>query len=427
MNVLSVISIILGTLIALVVFIISLWYLLRYILQFFAAKHVDGSYIYDKKDFEKDGKTPITKKVSIQNNDFEFNFDNTTLHYNIEFGNKRALKYGVIRIRHQGAWYSSHPHGDEKVLIFQERVEENSGYVKFNKLEGDSNSISIEWMLQDTSIRIITHFSIYKNSNLPIDEPDLKYVPKELANLNFMVFSVEFPDGLEKTATNNFNKPSVHFPRFFNDSPNRRVLSFQNRKFSPASQQLISSSGPVTLFDESINTLVISPMDQFATHVTRIKGSDLRVSQFQCGLNGEIKEIPKKHKSHFIILFDKGINDSLYRLGDILRSYHETNRRSMSIDSFTSQLGYWTDNGARYYYNPIKKATLSETLILVKHYTEQMGIPICNYNLDSWWYKKDVKKGVRTLLGPVGRIIGGSLYGGTVEWDIDRIFMHVAF
>ena len=86
-----------------------------------------------------------------------------------------------------------------------------------------------------------------------------------------------------------------------------------------------------------------------------LKGSQMRVSQFQCGLNGEIKEIPPNHESHFLILFDRGINDILYRLGDVLRSYHKTTRRSMSIDSFTSQLGYWTDNGARYYYKPLKK------------------------------------------------------------------------
>ena len=133
------------------------------------------------------------------------------------------------------------------------------------------------------------------------------------------------------------------------------------------------------------------------------------------------------HESHFVLTFDKGINDSLFHLGDILRAYHKKPRRSMSMDNFTTYLGYWTDNGARYYYQPLKKATLSETLILVDKYAEQMGIPLCNYNLDSWWYKKDVKKVIRILLGRFGRLVGGGLYGGTVEWDIDPEYMHIPF
>ena len=278
MNAVSIILILIGSFIGLIAFIISLWYLIRLILRFIAARFVDGSYLYDKTDFKEDGKTPIDRNLSEQNNEFDFNFDNTSLHYSVQFGQKRGLKYGVTRVRHNSEWYSSHPHQNEKKLLFQERREENSSHVKFSKLKGDSKTISIEWMLEDTSIRVITHFSLFNKCILPIKEPDLRYAPKQLTDLNFIVFSIEFPDGLSNCSTEKFVKPIVHFPRFFNDSPNRRVLSYKNRKFAPASQQLIASSGPVTLFDENTNTLVISSMDQFVTHVTRIKGENLRVS-----------------------------------------------------------------------------------------------------------------------------------------------------
>ena len=159
--------------------------------------------------------------------------------------------------------------------------------MKFYKLKGDSHSISITWVLEGTSVRVITHFSVFINSQISISEPDLRYSPSVLKDLNFLVFSIEFPEGLEDCATSKFDNPCIHFPRFFNDSPNRRILSFQNKKFAPASQQITSSSGPVTLFDENTNTIVISSMDHFMSHVTKTEGSKLRVSQFQCGLNGE--------------------------------------------------------------------------------------------------------------------------------------------
>ena len=425
MNAISIILIVCGIVLSFIVFLLGFWYLLRFILRILAAKHVDGSYVYDKADFHGDGKTPLLRKVSKQNNAYEFNFDTTTLHYDIRLGDKRALKYGVTRVHHNNAWYSSHPHETEKNLLFQERNEINSGHVSFENFRGESQTISIEWKLEDTPIRIITHFSLFRNGILSVKEPDLKYTPSELKNFNFIVFSVEFPNGLNNTTTLNFNDPCVQFPHLFNDSPNRRALSFKNRKFSPPSQQLISSSGPVTLFDEDMNTIIISSMDHFVTHVTNLDGLNSRVSQFQCGLNGEIQTIPDEHESHYILMFDKGINDSLFRLGDLLRAYHRKSRKSMSMDSFTSHLGYWTDNGARYYYKPLKKSTMSETLITVDKFAEQMDIPICNYNLDSWWYRKDVKKWKRTLLGPVGRIIGGALYGGTIEWDTDPQMMSI--
>ncbi|MBN2157239.1 MAG: hypothetical protein JW776_14435 [Candidatus Lokiarchaeota archaeon] len=424
MNTGTIISTIFGVILGFIAFIIGFWYLLRFILRIIAAKHVDGSYIYDKTDFQADGLTPIEKKLSKQDNHFGFNFDNTTLYYDVQFGSKRAFKYGVVRVHHKGSWYSTHPQNTEKKIIFQERKVGNSEPLSFTNLQSKNKSISIEWILEGSSIRVITHFSLFMNGILSIQEPDLKYSSVEENELNFIVFSIEFPDGLENTTTNNFNIPCIQFPVFFNDSPNRRVLCFKNRKFSPPSQQILPTSGPVTLFDENLNTIVISAMDQFVTHLTGLEGSDARVSHFKCGLNGEIKEIPESHQSHYILLFDNGINNSLYRLGDILRSYHRKSRRSMLMDSFTSQLGYWTDNGAQYYYKPLKNASMSETLITLDRYAEQMGIPISNYNLDSWWYRKDVKKWKRTLLGPIGRLIGGALYGGTIEWDTDPDMMN---
>ena len=58
--------------------------------------------------------------------------------------------------------------------------------------------------------------------------------------------------------------------------------------------------------------------------------------------------------------------------------------------SFFSWAGYWTDNGAYYYYNTVPNATYEETLILLKEYFDTEDIPIKYVDLDSWWYYKGI-------------------------------------
>ena len=76
-------------------------------------------------------------------------------------------------------------------------------------------------------------------------------------------------------------------------------------------------------------------------------------------------------------------------------------------------------HGGYYYYNPLKGKDYSQTLTAVHEHALSIGIPLCYYNLDSWWYQKSVQKWKRTLLGGFGRIIGGGLYGGTLLWEPD--------
>jgi hypothetical protein len=61
-------------------------------------------------------------------------------------------------------------------------------------------------------------------------------------------------------------------------------------------------------------------------------------------------------------------------------------------------LGYWTDNGAAYWYNYEHDLGYAGTLeTLVQRYREE-GIPVRYLQLDSWWYSK-------TLTGPGGETL----------------------
>jgi hypothetical protein len=97
----------------------------------------------------------------------------------------------------------------------------------------------------------------------------------------------------------------------------------------------------------------------------------------------------------------------------------------MYMDISLSHLGYWTDNGAYYYYNPMRGKSMSETLVEVKHHLREIGLPVRYYNIDSWWYQKNVSALKRRLIGWFGRIIGGGLYGGATLYEPDPDQMHV--
>ena len=51
-------------------------------------------------------------------------------------------------------------------------------------------------------------------------------------------------------------------------------------------------------------------------------------------------------------------------------------------------LGYWTDNGASYYYNDDAALGYEGTLLAVRQNFQQLGIPLGYMELDSWWYPK---------------------------------------
>lgn len=54
----------------------------------------------------------------------------------------------------------------------------------------------------------------------------------------------------------------------------------------------------------------------------------------------------------------------------------------------TDYLGYWTDNGAYYYYNTLPELNYENTMIEMSNYFKYHNIPVRYINYDSWWYLK---------------------------------------
>ena len=63
-------------------------------------------------------------------------------------------------------------------------------------------------------------------------------------------------------------------------------------------------------------------------------------------------------------------------------------RPANDADPTLNYLGYWTDNGATYYYKFDPTLGYAGTLLAVANSFKQEGIPLGYMQLDSWWYPK---------------------------------------
>ena len=61
--------------------------------------------------------------------------------------------------------------------------------------------------------------------------------------------------------------------------------------------------------------------------------------------------------------------------GYILRKYYNRHTQFRDSDLVNNYLGYWTDNGAYYYYLTETNMTYEDTMIKAKEYGDSVGIP----------------------------------------------------
>ena len=339
-------------------------------------KNHTGTYIYKKKDF----RAP-TPEISTQLEIPELIIDKKTGTYSVQFGVDRKLENGIVRIYFNDQWYSSNPLSNEKQLILK-KVDENIGIDKLGKYK----ITSIEWQLGTKPEKILTNFYYYNK------KPYIIFEQKFLAEL--------------KTGINKFNIPITQFPCFKNESPNKRRFLFKNRIFSPPSSKKNPTSGPILYYDDKLQGFIISSLNNFLVNIINEMGADNYIS---CGLEGEIEKIPENYSQKFILYFGTGINNIFEKWGDILLKYYDRKRAGLYDNPIISFLGYWTDNGAYYYYKTMKGKNYQETLEALSEYFKREKIPIRYFQLDSWSYKKSWAPPI-----PLSLVI---LMNGIIDWS----------
>ncbi len=212
--------------------------------------------------------------------------------------------------------------------------------------------------------------------------------------------------------------PPAAFPAFSRLPAGLHTYSHSLSEFGPPQFKANEISTPWLMFDDQANAMIISPASNFM--VASMFGDGRQ--KVASGFNPNLRRLPAGFTQHTLVAFGQGINRTWDLWGDALLAMNGSKgkRPANDADVILKYLGYWTDNGASYYYHYDADKGYAGTLqALVKLYREE-NIPIHYLQLDSWWYSKsttgaDGKSGksrkVESL--PEGE---WNRYGGTLEY-----------
>jgi hypothetical protein len=176
----------------------------------------------------------------------------------------------------------------------------------------------------------------------------------------------------------------IRFPRFTEFPTNLRHFSYQNAEFAPRSFALEGNGTPWLLFDDQARAVVISPAANFMVASMHGDGN----VEIASGLNDGVTGLPAGFAHATLLAFGIGVNSAWDDWGTALTELQGKHRPPNDADIGLRYLGYWTDNGADYYYEYEHELGYAGTLkALVKRY-RKADIPIRYLQLDSWWYSK---------------------------------------
>jgi hypothetical protein len=106
------------------------------------------------------------------------------------------------------------------------------------------------------------------------------------------------------------------------------------------------------------------------------------------GVSSEIQSLPAGFVHETVLVVDKGINRAFETWGRALTDLAGKTRPVNDADITLARLGYWTDNGATYYYGFEPQLGYEGTLLAIRGEFLTKGVPLGYLQLDSWFYPK---------------------------------------
>jgi hypothetical protein len=176
----------------------------------------------------------------------------------------------------------------------------------------------------------------------------------------------------------------VAFPSFSGIPQRLHHFSYENGAFAAPQFELGQYGTPWLLFDDKANAAVISPASHFIVAAMHGDGDHL----IESGLNSQLAGVPAGFTQQTLLAISPGIRHTFDSWGSALIALGGKTRPGNESDLTLKYYGYWTDNGAAYYYRFDPKLGYAGTLeAVIKRYREEK-IPVRYLQLDSWWYDK---------------------------------------
>jgi hypothetical protein len=173
------------------------------------------------------------------------------------------------------------------------------------------------------------------------------------------------------------------FPRFSTFPALPYNVSFSGT-WAHAHFDLSGREGPWAFFNAAAETAVLSPAANFMVAKLGVAADGAVTS----GIDAAIDTLPEGLSHSTLLVAARGVNRAFDTWGRILTDIHGKVRPANDADASLKYLGYWTDNGAAYYYNFDATKGYEGTLLAVRDELARNGLPLGYLQLDSWWYRK---------------------------------------
>jgi|GEM_PF-2244345 len=193
------------------------------------------------------------------------------------------------------------------------------------------------------------------------------------------------------------------FPKLTTYPGGLNFVNYQDVGFFTYDFGALHGDSPWLFFDTNYDSFVISPAANFMIANDSRNGSGV----ISCGINSGIASLPPGFTHRTILVVQNGINRTFETWGNALTSLSGKVRPANDAAVELNKLGYWTDNGAVYYYNYVSNS-YPATLLAVRDEFAGKGLNLGYMQLDSWWYPKgtaDTWQGSGVLRGGIYQYI----------------------
>ncbi len=155
-------------------------------------------------------------------------------------------------------------------------------------------------------------------------------------------------------------------------------------EFGQYSFNKLGIDSPWVFFDGARDTFILSPASDFLISRT-IRFSSGEITS---GIDSRIASLPEGFAHSTILVVAEGMNRAFEIWGNALTSLHGKAQVAHNADPILAKIGYWTDNGAAYYYKYDSSLGYEKTLLAVRDEFLKKGVPLGYMQLDSWFYPK---------------------------------------